>query len=59
MAKSNNKSNNGVSGLLFVGFMFLGVAAGFIWNQVAIGTLIGMGVGFLAMAIYTAMHSKK
>lgn len=55
----NKKSDTGTSGLLFVGFMFVGIAAGFYWNNIAIGTLAGMGVGFLAMAIYMAYASKK
>ncbi len=58
MAKANNKSNS-VGGLLFVGCMFLGMAAGFAFNQIAIGTAAGMGIGFLAMAIYIAVTSKK
>lgn len=58
MAKSNNK-NNSVGGLLFVGCMFIGMAIGFGFNQIAIGTAAGMGVGFLAMAGYIAMNNKK
>ncbi|MBI2798602.1 hypothetical protein HYX70_04950 [Candidatus Saccharibacteria bacterium] len=56
---SNKKDSNGSGGLLFVGFMFVGIAAGSYWNSVAIGTLAGMGAGFLAMAIYMAYASKK
>ncbi len=57
MAKS--KDNNGPGGLLFVGFMFVGIGAGYYWSQLAVGTLAGMGVGFLAMAIYMAYANKK
>jgi len=38
--------------LMFIGFMFIGIAAGLLLNEVAAGTLIGMGVGFIARAIY-------
>ena len=37
------------AGLVFVGFMFLGIGVGKLLDITAAGTLIGMAVGFLAM----------
>ena len=39
------------SGVAFVGFLFLGIAAGMLYNQVAVGTMAGLGLGFIAMAL--------
>jgi len=43
--------------LMFIGFMFIGIAVGLLLNEVAAGSLIGMGVGFIARAII--MSNKK
>jgi len=52
MADENQKSGrSGVSGLVFVGFLMLGLAIGFLIGNVAAGLFGGMGVGFVAMAI--------
>lgn len=40
------------SGLAFVGFLFLGIALGIYFNQTAVGTLAGLGLGFLSMAYF-------
>jgi hypothetical protein len=47
--KKNITSKKCSTGLLFVAFMFLGVGLGLAVNNPGAGTLIGMGVGFLAM----------
>ena len=41
-------------GLVFTGFLFLGIGIGLLLGRVAVGTLIGMGLGFLAMALIRA-----
>jgi len=43
------------SGFIFSGCMFIGLGLGFYFGEVAIGVLIGMGVGFIAMDL---MNSK-
>ena len=37
-------------GISFVGFLMLGIAFGILYNQVAVGTLAGLGLGFISMA---------
>jgi hypothetical protein len=52
MASEKQKPDRkGVSGLVFVGFLMLGLAIGFLIGNVAAGVLGGLGVGFIAMAI--------
>lgn len=49
------KQKWGVSGLVFVGCMFLGGGIGSLSGHSQTGWLIGMGVGFLGMALTRAM----
>ena len=39
------------SGIAFVGFLFVGLALGIYYNQTAVGVLMGLGLGFIAMAL--------
>ena len=55
---SNNnqeRSRKGTSGLVFVGCLILGLALGILAGNVAIGFLVGLGVGFIGMAIVRAL----
>jgi hypothetical protein len=45
------KQKWGISGLVFVGCMFLGGGIGSLLGNTQTGWLLGMGVGFLGMAI--------
>lgn len=45
----NNKE--ALSWAIFLGCMFVGMGVGEIFDQAGIGTLIGMGVGYIAEAI--------
>ena len=38
-------------GVAFVGFLLLGIAVGMLFNQVAVGAIAGLGLGFIAMAL--------
>lgn len=44
-------SRNGASGVVFVGCLMLGLAVGLLIENVAVGVLGGLGVGFIAMGI--------
>ena len=56
MENQNNQNSNKISGAVFVGCMFLGIGIGMIYDKVSIGTLIGMGVGFIASAAVKAKN---
>lgn len=56
--KKKNKVEN-VAGLLFVGCMFVGAGLGFLFNNILVGGAIGMGAGFLVMAIYQIKYDSK
>lgn len=49
--KDSQKYERG--GISFVGFLMLGIAFGILYNQVAVGTLAGLGLGFISMAFLT------
>jgi hypothetical protein len=42
---------SGISGLVFVGCLMLGIAIGLLTGNVAVGVMGGLGVGFITMAI--------
>lgn len=39
-----------IGGLVFVGCLFVGIGLGLLFWQPGVGALIGMGVGFIALA---------
>ena len=41
----------GISGLIFVGCLMIGLAAGFFFHEIVAGVLGGLGIGFIGMAI--------
>ena len=49
------RSRKGTSGLVFVGCLILGMAIGFFVENVVGGLFVGLGVGFIAMAIARAV----
>jgi len=51
MAKKFKKVKDKKSDLVFVGCLFLGLGTGMYFGNVAVGVLIGLGVGFITKAI--------
>lgn len=56
MKKSPSRS--GATGLVFVGCLLLGIVVGFFLENVAMGTLGGLGAGFIAMAIMRTLTAE-
>jgi uncharacterized membrane protein YraQ (UPF0718 family) len=48
-----------IAGLLFVGSMFIGMAAGFVFGNFMMYMFGGMGLGFILMAVVHLSESKK
>ncbi len=46
--------NETLSWAIFIGSMFIGMGIGSIYDQAGVGTLIGMGVGYIAEGIIEA-----
>ena len=62
MENENNdakKTAQKVGGLLFVGCMFLGMAAGWYLGRLNIGLFAGMGLGFIMMAVSVMSEANK
>jgi len=57
--KKIKKKKEDVSGIAFVGALFIGMGLGMFYGNIAVGTLIGLGVGFLLMALIRVMSKKK
>ena len=53
----NHENNNKIAAIIFVGFMFIGIGIGKYLDNTGVGTLIGLGVGFLASAIYRSKNN--
>lgn len=56
MEKSKEKSKSDtVGGLVFVGPLMIGIGLGIYYNQTAVGTLVGLGVGFILFGLIKAI----
>ena len=47
--EDKKKDPSAIGGVMMVGCMFIGAGLGMLFNEVAVGGAIGLGVGFLAM----------
>lgn len=56
--ENQNREINKTAGTIFVGFMFVGLAAGIFFHHTAVGILGGMGIGFIASAMYRSEKNK-
>lgn len=48
-----------IAGVVFVGFMFIGLGVGFLMHELVPGIMLGMGAGFLAMGVVYAIYRSK
>ena len=51
MAKRKRDKKDEEGGIVFVGFLFLGMAIGAFYGRWDIGPFLGLGMGFVAMAL--------
>ena len=56
--ENKEKESDYIGWYIFVGFMFIGIGVDSVLKNPGIGTMIGMGTGFLASAIYDAKKIK-
>ena len=49
------RSKSGITGLVFVGCLLIGLAVGIFTNNVAVALIGALGVGFIVMAIVRAL----
>ena len=55
MRKEKDKSKaDTVGGMVFVGPLIIGIGLGIYYNQTAVGTLVGLGVGFIFFGLVKA-----
>lgn len=54
-----DKSPKKIGDLLFIGSMFLGMAAGWYFDKLLIGMFAGMGIGFILRAVVIANYRNK
>lgn len=50
--ENQEKNNKNIGWYIFTGCMFIGIGIGLAMDKPGVGTMIGMGVGFLASALY-------
>ena len=50
-SEKQKPKRSGISGLVFVGCLLIGLAIGIFTNNVAVALIGALGIGFIAMAI--------
>jgi hypothetical protein len=56
--QNQRNETNKIAGIIFIGFMFIGIGVGMAMHNTTIGTLVGMGAGFIASALYRSEKNK-
>lgn len=56
--ENQQRETSKIAGTIFAGCMFIGIAVGMLLHKTGVGTLIGIGVGFLASAMYKSEKNK-
>ena len=59
MTKRNKEEGYESGGIAFVGLLIIGIGFGFLYNSIVVGTLFGIGAGFIAMGVFRAILGKK
>ena len=54
-SEKQGSKRSGASGVVFVGCLLIGLAAGLLTGQMAVGLLGGLGVGFVGLGIVRAV----
>ncbi|MCL9805697.1 hypothetical protein NAT51_09195 [Flavobacterium amniphilum] len=52
--QNNNNIWGNIGSKVFIGCMFVGMGIGMYMDKISVGTLVGMGVGFIASALLKA-----
>jgi len=52
------KKKSDPSGLFIPGGLLIGIGLGIMYGQTAVGTLVGLGAGFILMAIFQMLRKK-
>lgn len=55
MAKNKESNAEKIGGVAFIGSIITGTGIGLLVENVAVGSVIGVGVGFLVMAVIWAV----
>ena len=55
MKKREKSKSDTIGELVFVGPLMIGIGLGIYINQVAVGALVGLGVGFILFGIVKAL----
>ena len=59
MAKNREEKGYESGGIAFIGCIILGVGFGVLYNSLVVGTLFGVGGGFIVMALLRAILGRK
>ena len=46
-----------MKGTIFVGCMFLGIGRGMYIGETGVGTMVGMGIGFIVESVYSRKNN--
>ena len=55
MAKKKESRSDVAGGLVFVGSLMVGIGLGILYGNAAVGTMIGLGVGFVLFGMIKAL----